>query len=384
MESRVTRSASFSSLQPSVPAGRIGSTMKRVSAVESQTRTSVSFGSVDAEVVEHAARVLHGARAVRRRLVPDRRQAEHLPRIAGAQRADDHVVALRRVLDRDQMIADAAHVAHRGDRLGGVRQQRLLERRIGPGLGDHDRAVPRSDLGLVGLDDGVERGRVDIALLGQHGFQRADAKLRLRQLRAVLVVVRGHDRGRVRPWGPPGDLRYNIAMPETSRTIALADRIDRLNAAIGRTVAWLCLLVVLVQFAVVVMRYVFGAGLDLADRDDHLRPRHACSCWRRPGRLRDGGHVRVDIFYADAGPRRRALIDLGGALFLLLPFMLVLLWFAVPYVARSWAILETSRETSGLPGGVPAQDADPAVRRADGVAGHCAGDPGGACAEGVR
>src|SRR5665213_265752 len=45
IESRVTRSASFSSLQPSVPAGRIGRTMKRVSAVESQTRTSVSFGS---------------------------------------------------------------------------------------------------------------------------------------------------------------------------------------------------------------------------------------------------------------------------------------------------------------------------------------------------
>ena len=65
--------------------------------------------------------------------------------------------------------------------------------------------------------------------------------------------------------------------------------------------------------------------------------------------LREGGHVRVDIFYADAGPRRRALIDLGGALLLLLPFMLVLLWFALPYVARSWAILETSRETSGLP-----------------------------------
>ena len=189
IESRVTRSASLSSLQPSVPAGRIGSTMKRVSAVESHTRTSVSFGSDDAEIGEHAARVLHRARAVGRRLVPDRRQAQHLPRVAGAQRADDHVVPLRRVLDRDQMVADAAHVAHRGDRLGGVREQRLLERRIGPGLGDDDRAVARADLGLVGLDDGVERRRVDVALLGQHGFERAHAKLRLRQLRAVLVIV---------------------------------------------------------------------------------------------------------------------------------------------------------------------------------------------------
>src|SRR6195256_902932 len=44
MESRVTKSASCCSLQPSVPSGRIGSTRKRVSAVESHTRISVSFG----------------------------------------------------------------------------------------------------------------------------------------------------------------------------------------------------------------------------------------------------------------------------------------------------------------------------------------------------
>jgi TRAP-type mannitol/chloroaromatic compound transport system permease small subunit len=137
-------------------------------------------------------------------------------------------------------------------------------------------------------------------------------------------------------------------MPETSRTIALADCIDRLNAAIGRTVAWLCLLVVLVQFTVVVMRYVFGLGsiwLTETIIYGHATLFMLASAWT----LREGGHVRVDIFYADAGPRWRALVDLCGALLLLLPFMLLLLYFAVPYVARSWAILETSRETSGLP-----------------------------------
>src|SRR4051812_48923055 len=45
IESRVTSSASCCSLQPSVPSGRIGSTRKRVSAVESQTLISISFGS---------------------------------------------------------------------------------------------------------------------------------------------------------------------------------------------------------------------------------------------------------------------------------------------------------------------------------------------------
>jgi TRAP-type mannitol/chloroaromatic compound transport system permease small subunit len=59
--------------------------------------------------------------------------------------------------------------------------------------------------------------------------------------------------------------------------------------------------------------------------------------------------VRVDIFYAEASTRTRAFIDFVGAILLLLPFMLVLLWLSVPYAARSWAILEHSQETSGLP-----------------------------------
>ena len=49
-------------------------------------------------------------------------------------------------------------------------------------------------------------------------------------------------------------------MPQTSCIIAVADRIDRLNAAIGRSAAWFCLFVVVVQFAVVVLRYAFGIG----------------------------------------------------------------------------------------------------------------------------
>jgi TRAP-type mannitol/chloroaromatic compound transport system permease small subunit len=141
-------------------------------------------------------------------------------------------------------------------------------------------------------------------------------------------------------------------MPDGSRTtsvsLALADRIDRLNAAIGRGAAWLCLFVVAVQFLVVVLRYAFGLGsiwLTESIIYGHAALFMLASAWT----LREGGHVRVDVFYADAAPRTRALIDLGGSLLLLLPFMLLLLYFSAPYVARSWTILETSRETSGIP-----------------------------------
>jgi TRAP-type mannitol/chloroaromatic compound transport system permease small subunit len=129
---------------------------------------------------------------------------------------------------------------------------------------------------------------------------------------------------------------------------ALADRIDRLTTAVGRRVAWLALVVVLLQFALVVARYLFGLGsiwLTETVIYAHATLFMLAAAWT----LKAGGHVRVDVFYAEASVRTRAKIDLAGALLLLLPFALVLVWLGVPYAARSWAILERSQETSGLP-----------------------------------
>ncbi len=133
-----------------------------------------------------------------------------------------------------------------------------------------------------------------------------------------------------------------------SSVLGLADRIDRCNAAIGRAAAWAGLFIVLLQFAVVVLRYAFGIGsiwLSESIIYGHATLFMLAAAWT----LRENGHVRVDVFYADASERSKALIDLVGALVLLIPFMLVLACFALPYVARSWAIFERSRETSGLP-----------------------------------
>jgi TRAP-type mannitol/chloroaromatic compound transport system permease small subunit len=128
----------------------------------------------------------------------------------------------------------------------------------------------------------------------------------------------------------------------------LADRIDRLNATIGRGAAWLAIAVVLLQFALVVARYLFGLGsvwLSETVVYAHATLFMLAAAWT----LQAGGHVRVDIFYADASARAKGLVDLIGALLLLLPFMLVLLCLSAPYAMRSWAILEHSQETSGLP-----------------------------------
>ena len=104
----------------------------------------------------------------------------------------------------------------------------------------------------------------------------------------------------------------------------------------------------LIGFAVVLMRYVLGLG-SIWLQETIIYAHAALFLLAAAWTLREGGHVRVDVFYASASPRTKAWVDLLGALLLLLPFAAAILFFAYPYVARSWAILERSRETSGLP-----------------------------------
>jgi TRAP-type mannitol/chloroaromatic compound transport system permease small subunit len=124
--------------------------------------------------------------------------------------------------------------------------------------------------------------------------------------------------------------------------------IDRLNAGIGRAASWAVLAMVLVQFAIVMLRYVAGLGSLWMQESLHYMLA-ILVLFAAPWTLQNNGHVRVDIFYADAAPRTKAKVDLAGALLLLIPFMVAVIWFSWPYASRAWAIMEGSREAGGIP-----------------------------------
>ena len=68
---------------------------------------------------------------------------------------------------------------------------------------------------------------------------------------------------------------------------------------------------VLLQFGIVLLRYVFGVSYRLAERERALL--HAPLFMLGAGyTLLVDEHVRVDIFYAEGTPRRQALIDIVG------------------------------------------------------------------------
>ena len=119
-------------------------------------------------------------------------------------------------------------------------------------------------------------------------------------------------------------------------------------AACGKAVSWLTLVMVLLTFVIVILRYGFNLGwIWLQESQTYLHVTVFCivAAWT----LQQDGHVRVDIFYAAMTEKQRARVDLLGSLLFLVPLCIFILVVSWPYVANSWKLLESSREAGGLP-----------------------------------
>lgn len=128
----------------------------------------------------------------------------------------------------------------------------------------------------------------------------------------------------------------------------LADGLDTINRAVGHVIRWLAILMVLVQFTIVVLRYVYGFS-SIALNESVLYM-HATLFMLGAGyTLLVDDHVRVDIFQAKASARGKARIDLFGHVALLIPSMLALLYWSFPSVRNAWAIHEGAISVGGIP-----------------------------------
>lgn len=126
--------------------------------------------------------------------------------------------------------------------------------------------------------------------------------------------------------------------------------IDTLNERLGRLVSWLALFMVLVQFVVVLLRYVFGIGWIWMQ--EGIIYMHALVFLTAAGyTLVHDGHVRVDIFYGGMSERGKAIVNLFGGFVFLLPMCAMIAWASFGFVSRAWGIFEGSPEgDNGIPG----------------------------------
>ncbi len=122
------------------------------------------------------------------------------------------------------------------------------------------------------------------------------------------------------------------------------DAVDRINDVVGRWTAWLLVPVILLLFLQIPLREVVGKGNLLANDMGQLL--HATVFIVGAAyTLRWDAHVRVDLLYGRMGPRRRAWVNLIGAVVFMLPWLAWVGWWSVPVAWRSWTALELFPET---------------------------------------
>lgn len=130
--------------------------------------------------------------------------------------------------------------------------------------------------------------------------------------------------------------------------LGLSRKIDAFNTLIGRWLAWLIVVAVVISSANAIIRKIFDMS-----SNSFLELQWVlfsivfllCSPWT----LLSNEHIRIDIINHTLPLRVRGWIDMIGHLFFLLPFTIVMLWWAIPFFLTSLRQNEQSFSAGGLP-----------------------------------
>jgi TRAP-type mannitol/chloroaromatic compound transport system permease small subunit len=135
---------------------------------------------------------------------------------------------------------------------------------------------------------------------------------------------------------------------EMMRDTKLSRVIDLVVGKIGAAFSWLWLVLLAVIIGNVILRYVFSQGMiELEELQWYLY----AAAWLigLSYTFISDGHVRVDVVHDRLSLRARMVLELLGLTLLFLPFVLLVIIYAIPFVELSWQTGETSTSANGLP-----------------------------------
>lgn len=132
--------------------------------------------------------------------------------------------------------------------------------------------------------------------------------------------------------------------------LAFSRAVHRAAEWLGRALSWLVLALMLLVVYDVTMRYVFNAGsIALQEMEWYLFS--IIMLLSLAYAHRHDAHVRLDIVYRSRllSARHRLWVDVLGTLVFLLPFSILVVYSAWPFVSQSYVHAEGSPDPGGLP-----------------------------------
>lgn len=139
-------------------------------------------------------------------------------------------------------------------------------------------------------------------------------------------------------------------MNNTQQAIAvpISDQVDRMIRWTGYGLCWAYGVLILVIILQVVLRYGFGEGkVMLEELQWHL---YAIGVMFGVAYAQaQDAHIRVDILHMNLTERTRRKWEVFGIVVFLLPFVWVVFYTSLEFVAESWRVGERSDAPLGLP-----------------------------------
>ena len=123
--------------------------------------------------------------------------------------------------------------------------------------------------------------------------------------------------------------------------------IDTLNKYVAGFAATVLVLLTLLIVFDALSRYLFNSGsISLQELEWHLFD--VVILFGISYALKEGAHVRVDIFYSSFKPKTKALIDIVSYTFFVLPFSFLIIYMGYDFVLQSFMQNEGSCDPGGL------------------------------------
>lgn len=130
--------------------------------------------------------------------------------------------------------------------------------------------------------------------------------------------------------------------------VPVADQLDRAIRWSGYALCWVFALLIVVIILQVVLRYGFGHGLVMLEELQWHLYAVGVMFGVAYAQVQDA-HVRVDLMHMRFSRRTQRLVEIVGIVVFLLPFVWVVFYSSIDFVAESYRVAERSDAPLGLP-----------------------------------